>query len=247
MPASTRASNLLSIAIIGGMGPASTVRFLELVIKKYGDKRNAVLNYEFPRIIMYTVPHSDHMSSHGDKRIVQDLRRAYFVFQEGRAAFVTAPCNTVHQYLEDDKVFKDIPILNIVAATAISGPRPTVGSEVLFLATRQTQNSGIYSRWFQSVGAVPLFPSKSDQIQLDELILSVNSGHVPRSSRWRLRQLVSRYKTRAVLIACTELSLLLPLGGEVMVIDTLESLAEATYQVSSRQKQISIFTRFIEG
>ncbi len=230
-----------SFGVIGGMGPASTVRFLELVIAKYRTRSGAIRNSDFPQITLYTIPDSEHMADVPDLRIVEYLDRAFTIFEVARAAFAVAPCNTVHQFLPIRGRESRVQVLSIINAVLQYPTELLKQKRVLFLSTRQTRSAGIYKVVFAKATSTPVFLSDSDQNKLDDIIQNANSGGMLTSLSTSLSELVERYDRDAVLLACTELSLLLPLAGSHAIVDSLEALAEATYLVSSGQRNLSLY------
>lgn len=232
-----------SFGVVGGMGPASTVRFLDLIISKFRVGRSAILNSDFPQITMYTIPNSDHMSGPPNRQILQDLRRAFEIFKLADTTFAVVPCNTVHQFIPIPGQEIDVQVLTIASAVSDSLKECFQRRRTLFLATRQTQTSGMYDCVFGQNQCESLSLKGPDQDTLDDIILKANAGGELNSLCDRLLDVVKMYPaTETVLLACTELSLLFPLITSLTVVDSLESLAEATYLVSSGQRSLSSYT-----
>lgn len=236
-------NHLLSpFGVIGGMGPASTVRFLDLVIEKYRTGLGAILNSDFPQITIYTIPKSEHLSEVPNRELVEDLNRAFKVFECAGVAFVVAPCNTVHQFIPVSSHESNIQVLNIVSTVSASLAGIAEKTRILFLATRQTQSSGIYDRIFTRFRSEPISLTNSDQETLDEIIQQANAGGPLGHLSNRLSELINKYDSPdVILLACTELSLLFPSTESCAVVDSLESLAEATYLVSSGQRDLASY------
>ena len=175
-------------------------------------------------------------------RILEYLERAFTVFEIARAAFVVAPCNTVHQFFPIRGRESRLRVLNIVNAVWQSYAELLKTKRVLFLSTRQTRNAGIYNVVFAESCSTPIFINETDQYKLDKIIQDANSGGMLEALSTSLSKLVERYDSEAVLLACTELSLLLPLAAGHIIVDSLEALAEATYLVSSGQRNLSFYT-----
>jgi aspartate/glutamate racemase len=64
---------LHSFGVIGGIGPASTIRFLNLIIDKYRIGQGAILNSAFPQITIYIIPNAEHMSDELNRQSLQEL------------------------------------------------------------------------------------------------------------------------------------------------------------------------------
>lgn len=232
-----------SFGVVGGMGPASTVRFLDLVISKYRVGQSATLNSDFPQITMYSIPDSDHVSGSPNRPIVRSLKRAFEVFKSAEVTFAVMPCNTVHQFIPIFGEDSEVQVLSIPSAVSNS-LKELSAEKTLFLATRQTQQSGIYDWVFSRNQCEPVSLEDPDQDALDDIIRLANPGGAVDSLCDRLLAIIKRYpSSKTVLFACTELSLLLPLMKNVTVVDSLESLADATYLVSSGQRELTSYTQ----
>lgn len=229
-----------SFGVIGGMGPASTLRFLTRVVDYFRDEEGAIDNIDFPQLTLFTVPQSDHMSLVGSGQTAVSLARAIDVFRLAGSKFFVSPCNTVHQFLEAPS--EGPRLLSIVNAVGRKYGSRLQDKIVLILATRQTQKARIYLPVIERYGIEPVFLTESDQSTLDEVVLSVNAGGGIGRARSTLEALLRKYSADSVLAACTELSLLLPKGTASGVCDSLEALAEATYFVSSGKESVTYYS-----
>jgi aspartate racemase len=231
----------VAFGVIGGMGPASTLRFLELVIAKYRVRDFATQNSDFPQITLYTVPNSDHMSETPDRGIIRDLETAFRIFEVANASFAVAPCNTVHQFLPIYEKKTDVQFLDIVNAVLKTERNLLRNKRVLFMSTRQTKVSYIYDPLFRGANCEPVFWSLKDQNYVDAIIMRLNSGGRSEGIVSRLSMITENYDTETVLLACTELSLLDWSELSRPTIGSLEALAEATYMVSSGKRPLSFY------
>jgi len=229
-------SELLPFGVLGGMGPAATLRFLELVFGAYRDILGAQSNHDFPRVTVQTIPNSDHLSRTPDHSICEALEHALSLFDTAGVAFAVAPCNTLHQFFPVSS--STVKILHIVRALALETPE-FLSEPTLFLSTRQTRAAGVYPLGNESLRGRVVFPSESDQRLIDRIIREVNAGKVTDTLLRLLESVVLRYQVEAVLLACTELSLLRPLDVSYRVLDSLEALASATFRVSSGDRPLS--------
>ena len=203
-------SSYLPFGVIGGMGPASTVRFLDLVLGKYRTGLGAIRNSDFPQITLHTIPDSEHMAGVPNRGIVEHLIRAFTIFECAEVVFAVAPCNTVHQFLPIPGRQSNVRVLSI--ASAVSNARLMEGKRVLFLSTRQTQRSGIYDRVLKESHCELVFINESDQETLDNIITQTNAGGALGFLQAGLSEVIARYATGVVLLACTELSPPSPAG-----------------------------------
>jgi aspartate/glutamate racemase len=224
----------------GGMGPASTLRFLDLVMSKYRSELGAIENSDFPQITLQTVPRSNHMAALPDRGILSSLSRSVALLEYARVSFFVSPCNTVHQFL----IHFDcggLPLLNIVDAVRVHGMHLLSEKRVLFLSTRQTLSSNIYDLLLEQTHAEVVLLSEGDQVKLDAVIASANAGGALDSLQPEFMRVLDGYEFDTVLLACTELSLFLPMEQYVCV-DSLEALAQAAFLVSSGQGTLADYS-----
>jgi aspartate/glutamate racemase len=191
---------------------------------------------------MYTIPDSDHMSDMPNQQIIKHLDRAFTVFEAAESSFAVAPCNTTHQFLPLRHRDSTVQMLSIVNAVMKIEADRLRGKRVLFLSTRQTQIARLYDQMFSLTRAQQVLLTQPDQAKLDDLIEKANAGGTLDDLKPSLSDIVTKYNSDVVLLACTELSLFLPITTSKPIIDSLGALAEATYSVSSRETDISFYT-----
>ena len=95
------------------------------------------------------------------------------------------------------------------------------------------ESAGAYDPVLRRVGARLVSLAARDQEDLDAIILQSNGGGRLTGMRARLVRIVERYNPQVVFLACTELSLLLPMPRFHNVVDSLDALANATFKVSA--------------
>lgn len=233
--------HLLSIGVIGGMGPASTNLFLSKVIALYNIQLNAENNNQFPQIIMYNIPDSDHMGNALEQRMFNYLDNAINIFSQAQVDFIVAPCNTVYNYFVDSKFRCNIPIISIAKSVEALYSRQFMNKALLFLSTKLTTNSQLYLQMFKNYNTDVIYLDLSDQKLLNNLILKCNGGNIPENGKNILDNIINKYKTAQVLFACTELSLISYDKPGINIFDSLTALSIATFQVSSQQKSIESY------
>lgn len=232
--------DLLSLGVVGGMGPAATNLFLKKITKLYQAKNKARENRDFPRIIMVTIPNADHMKKKSDINLVQILNQAIEICKFAKVDFIVSPCNTIHNYFS--RLNPDIPILSIISALDVLYGHKLQNKKVLFLSTRLTKKSNIYMEFTKKNNIKFLYLDTIDQNKLDEIILEINGGVKNKIIKQKyLKMIAAKYKVNSILLACTELSQLYFNSVNLQIIDSLEALSEATYLVSSQIMEIGSF------
>ena len=218
------------------MGPGSTIRFLDLFVKTFHRSLGSILNSEFPRIVVCTIPESDHMGGHAKQETIDNLFFAWELLARAKVDFVVAPCNTAHQFLRSRS--GPVRVLDIAGAVGELASCELAERRVLFLSTRQTKIAGLYDPLLARSGATPVIVSEADQVMLDQIILHVNAGESSEFASDSLSRMISSYEADVVLLACTELSLV-QLNGAMPIVGSLELLVEAAFRVASQADDLS--------
>jgi aspartate racemase len=207
------------------MGPKSTGPFIDLVVKECQRQYGAKYDIDFPAMMIYSLPTPffvDRPIDHTEMKrvVIAGVKK----LEEIGCRFIAIPCNTVHAYFEELKASTGVPLLNIVHET-MSQLRG--GKKIAVLATRPTIEAKVYQRGIESMAA-SVFWSEELQQALDGLLLKVKGSAPGAISAWQgLLNDIVRANCDAVVVACTDLSLL-PFEYEgLRIVDSSKSLAAA--------------------
>jgi len=221
------------VGIIGGMGPEATVDFMR-------------------RLIAATPARDDHDHLHvlADNNSKVPSRIAALIEGTGEdpapvlcemakgleaqgADFLVMPCNTAHHYLETIARSVKIPLLDMVALSVeklrtLAAKPQRIG----MLASPAVRMVGLYRKRLEQAGMQALFADQQDEAALLEIIKAVKAGHLTgehRKSYAIVAKKLGEAGAQALLIACTEFSVIGPPQGVVLpLIDSLDVLVEAT-------------------
>jgi aspartate racemase len=156
------------------------------------------------------------------------------------ADFLVMPCNTAHYYYGQIREAVGIPVLNMIeiAARAARENFPPL-RQVGILATSATVKVGLYEKAFDAIGIETLYPDAPEQAGLLDLIKSIKAGQIGEAQRAALvatgRHVLEK-GAQALVIACTELSVVAPRKGELPFVDASQTLAEETVATAKRGK-----------
>ncbi len=223
------------VGVIGGMGPAATVEFLARLVRATPATRDEdhlhVIVDSDPAIPSRTAAILRGGPSPAPRlcAIARGLERA-------GAQFLAMPCNTAHAYLDPIRAAVEIPILDMLAETAARVDIEQVG----LLATEAAVRAGLYDKAFRERGIRVLAARGEDQVELTELIAAVKAGEPLEPLRPRLRCIVARLQktgARALVIGCTEVSLLHDAASPLPAIDALDCLVAATVREARREER----------
>lgn len=222
------------LGILGGMGPAATVDFLDKIVKLTPAERDQ----EHLPLVVFGVPQVPDRSAaivgSGADPLPQLLAGIDFLNHAG-AGLIAIPCNTAHHWYEELSARSAAPILHIARVTANSirlGGEGTV--RVAVLATRGSLASGFYDRELErrGIACVPL--NEGIQEHVDACIREVKAGAM-RSAVSSLNSAVALAAgtgATAVITGCTELSVAAQSAGPMIldVFDSALALARAAVQ-----------------
>jgi aspartate racemase len=226
------------LGVLGGVGPAATVDFLQKVVRNTPAHRDQdhlkVLVEQNPQIPDRT----EHLLGKGPDPTLA-LYATCKKLQAGEADLIAIPCNTAHAFIELIQPHLDIPIINMLTVT-VSHVREAFPAlqDVGLLATTGTLSSGIYHRALQKEGLREVVPPPALQARMMNAIYGpqgikagFTSGQCVEDIHAVLDDLASR-GVEVVILGCTELPLLFPSreltsrsGQRVTLVDPTEILA----------------------
>jgi aspartate racemase len=227
-----------TVGVLGGVGPAATVYFMQRVIdltqaQRDQDHINMVVKQHatIPDRTAFLLGRS---TSNPLPVMVEDARE----LQAAGATFIAMPCNTAHYFYDELQAAVDVPFVNIVDESISAAVAATPDLSLLgVLATDGTVRSGTYERACQRRGLECLIPVEAVQAEVMDIIYEgVKAGRpVP---RMRLEAVIAHLRDRgcqAIVLGCTELSVLgHQLGVPGDVIDSLDVLARRTIELCGK-------------
>lgn len=218
--------------IIGGLGPETTSKFyLEVIFSCFEkDKFNRppMLIWNVP--VPYLVEEEFITKSVGEEKYLPFLIDAAHRLENGGADFIVIPCNSVHILIDEVRKAVKIPILSIVEET-VSLIKQKELSNVGLLATSATIRKKLYEDILQDEGISVVIPSSTDQDQMGEIINNIVHSRQDDVDRKRLHVIMQNVADKGVstiLLACTDLQLIVSEISNIEIIDTMEILAQAT-------------------
>ncbi len=226
------------LGVVGGVGPAATVDFLDKVVRN----TPAARDQDHLRLLVEQNPQIPDRTEHlvGDG---MDPTLALYAtckkLQAGEADLIAIPCNTAHAFVAAIQSELDIPIMNMLTVTVkhIRELFPQL-TQVGLLATDGTVSSGVYRRTLEDHGLREVVPSPRLQARVMSAIYGpqgvkagFTSGQSVAHVEAAIEELVAQ-GVEVIVLGCTELPLLLPeaehvtAGGKhVTLVDPTEILA----------------------
>lgn len=222
-----------AVGIIGGIGPMSTVYFMEMIINMTDATKDqehinmVVLNHAtIPDRTSYILGKS---SENPLAVMVEDAKK----LQQAGADFIVIPCNTAHYFFEEIKKSISIPMINIVEETVQYACRTIPDLKKLgVLATTGTVQSSTYQIACEKQGIECVVPDVTGQEMVMKIIYEqVKAGkEIDIALFYHLVETLKEKGCQAVVLGCTELSVVKRDFHikRTDIIDSLEVLAMKT-------------------
>ena len=224
--------NSKTIGILGGMGPhSSAVFYLDIIDEylKYGNTR--------PSILLWNVP----LNLEKEEMFIEKGEfKEYFLeklidganhLKEGKADFVTIPCNTVHIFFSTLEQKVDITFLSIIKETTDYLVEKKV-KKILVLATSTTIKNKLYSKALEEAGIEAYLPDADDQLKIDNTIVNIVNSKETTDDKKVLDEIIDKFGAKGItdlLLACTDLQMIIKQENYHMkVYDTMKILVSAT-------------------
>lgn len=220
--------NMKTVGIIGGLGPQTTAKFYMQIVSLCAKKNKL----QRPNILIANVPITFDLEekfinrSVGKREFCALLIDAAKTLEKSGADFIVLPCNTAHVFIEDIKKSVNIPVLSIIDETVKTLKSRGV-KKVGLLSTPATIKNELFD------GKIDLIkPNKINQKKMGRIINNILQNQNLTENKLELLRIINSIskKSDALLLACTDLQLLIPekeING-VQVFDTMEILTEST-------------------
>ncbi len=200
---------MLTLGIIGGMGPeASQVMYREIIART-----DAKRDQDHIDIILYShasMPDRTEAIKCGRGEEVAELLCADAKMLQGcGAGAVAIPCNTSHRFIGEIQKAVNIPVINMIEETAgyIKRHKPGV-KKAGILATDGTLESGLYHRALEERGIEPFQPDRETQKIVMSIIYEQIKAGKPgnREDFAAVDCFLKKNGCDGAILACTELS-----------------------------------------
>lgn len=231
-------AGVFKVGVVGGVGPAATVDFLDKIVRNTPAQRDQ----DHIRLLVEQNPQipdrTENLIGDGADPTIS-LYATCKRLEDGDADIIAIPCNTAHAFVERIQPYLGIPIVNMLTETVRylreSWPAQR---EIGILATAGTIASGVYEKALESQGFRQVVPGPALQARVMEAIfgkVGVKAGFTTGRCREDIVGAVEGLIAEGIeiiVLGCTELPLLLPQsefvgrnGARVQLIDPTDVLA----------------------
>lgn len=221
-----------AVGIVGGLGPATTAKFYEALVKKCRQKCES-----YPPIIIDSISfpftlEKEIIADFGDeRRMLPYIARSILRLNKSGADFIAIPCNTIHTFMEDLREVSIVPVLSIIEET-VDFIKNTGLREVGVLSTAKTSENGLYSSPLRAAGIRTILPTTAQQTCISGIIFrAVRNETVGRDVKI-LNDIINDMTNRgaeAVVMGCTDLQLLTN-RKDGTIIDSMSVLLDAVFR-----------------
>ena len=238
------------LGVIGGLGPMATAYFLQLLVQM----TEARTDQEHIEGLLHSKPQIPDRTRFilGQSRedpLPQMVEIGRELAGQG-AELIAVPCVTAHYFQKKLEDSIGIPVVDTIRETALSLKAAGV-TKAGILATDGTIESGLFQRAFAGEGISAMLPDRAGQQAVMQIIYqNVKAGQpVDSAAFWRVAEGLFGQGAQAVLLACTELSLVKrDFGLGEGFLDVMEVLARKAVLICGRLKgQYECLLRLREG
>lgn len=234
------------IGIVGGVGPAATVDFLDKIVKATPAKKDQ----EHIKVVVEQnpqIPDRTRNLIHGEADPTIPLYATCRRLEAAGADIITIPCNTAHAYVEDLQQHLSIPIVSMLRTTIEHiQARYGVTRRVGLLATTGTVRTGVYHAVAKGILDL-MVPDDAHQEKVMASIygpLGVKAGYTDGQCVEDLlagvKHLVDR-GAEILILGCTELPVLIDesddyriAGKSVVLLDPTNLLARRCVELAQQ-------------
>jgi len=218
------------LGIIGGMGPAATVRFFDSVVCKFPATRDQ----DHPRVILESDPsvpdRTEAILGQGPSPVPVIVRTGRNLIEAG-ATILAMPCVTAHHYYDEIQSGLKTPLIHMIKETAFFIRDHYPEKKFCLLATTGTHLSGLFQRHMADVDFVPVDQNIQEHFVMESVYgkNGVKAGHTDRSRPLILNacDFYLQKGAEGFIAGCTEIPLILTQDDlPVPLVDPMEVMAE---------------------
>ncbi|MDP3758242.1 MAG: amino acid racemase [Candidatus Daviesbacteria bacterium] len=223
-----------TIGIIGGLGPETTSEFyLDIVFscqKKDKTARPSVVIASVP--LPYQIEEDSISKNIGIERCLPFLISEAKRLEKAGADFIVMPCNSLHIFIADIRNAVKVPVLSIVEET-VKFLKKNNFNKVGIVSTSATIENKLYENAFKENAIAYETPDDFQQAKLGKFILNLVTGQQNTRDRDELIKIISDFESKnvdCVVLACTDLQLLIPKHPNLKIFDTMKIFADASVE-----------------
>lgn len=236
--------NEKKLGVIGGLGPKATAYFYNLIV----DYTQAVFDQDhIDAIYLNHASMPDRTRSilfNKSEKLKQLLIEDAKLLQSLKVSHIAIPCNTSHYFFDEIQNSVSIPVINMVEESIKYAIDKFPGIDKIgVLATNGTREMKIYDKYAKNYSVEIVYPSKDGQdLVMRAIYDGVKAGKTVNPSD--LESVIEELKGNdcgAIILACTELSVLFEENKDPYIVDSLLPLVYKSIELAGKKvKKIKI-------
>ncbi len=236
----TEVQTLRRIGIIGGMGPEATIALMQRIhaaTLAEDDSDHIPLMVDMNPSVPSRIKHLIEGGGFDPGPVLAQMAAG---LEASGAEALVMPCNTAHHYAHWIEEAAGIPLLHMPRLTCVRlAELVPPGSEIGVLASPATNQIRLFQSLLAEVRLTAIYPK--DEAPILACIRRIKrSGPSPEELTFLENQSadLARHGAAAILIGCTEFSLLTAqIKAPVQIIDALEVLADTTIYFAGARRR----------
>ncbi len=231
------AKNNKTIGVLGGMGPEASSNLYSKIIKYAQHKYNAVQDFDYPPIIIYSLPlfGFDETGIVDEELVKKQLIEGVKKLEAAKCDLIIIACNTVHLYYEEMQSTVKVPIFNIIEETKKRVMEFGYKKVGLF-ASESTSKSQLYQKKFADSNIEVISPNNEQQKLLNRVIEHVMGGNQKTEDVVILKDIARDYLKQgaeAIVMGCTEIPLAInQTHTDIKLFDSTEIIVQCAVDYS---------------
>ncbi len=216
------------IGILGGISHESTMKYYEMIHKKYYGLNN---DYYYPEVVIYSLDFqkfTDFEDNNDMEGYMEYISSGILSLTNAGADFIIMAANSPHSVYEEIEKYSEVPMINIAEVTVKNAKKRGV-KKLLLLGIKYTMQSSFYQNVCKKYGIEIVVPVEKEQDRVNEIIFDeLTIGMIKDESKAELLQIIKNYNVEGVILGCTELPLIIKAEDtSLKIFNTLELHVEA--------------------
>ncbi|PIZ98912.1 MAG: hypothetical protein COX77_03110 [Candidatus Komeilibacteria bacterium CG_4_10_14_0_2_um_filter_37_10] len=223
-----------TVGVIGGLGPETTSEFyLDLIFscqKKDRSHRTSIIITSVP--LPYEIEDDAIVKNTGFEKILPFLVAEAKRLERAGADFIVMPCNSLHVFIKEIRSAVNIPVLSIVEET-VKFLKKNNFFKVGIVSTSATIENKLYENSFAENNIGYKTPDALQQAKMGKFIVHLVNGQQNNKDREELILIINDFEKKdvdCVVLACTDLQLLIPKHPSLQIFDTMKIFVDATVE-----------------
>ncbi|MTI62205.1 MAG: amino acid racemase [Firmicutes bacterium] len=216
------------IGIIGGISHESTMKYYELIHKKYYEQNN---DYYYPEVVIYSLDFqkfTDFEDNNNMEGYIEYISSGVRALVKAGVDFIIMAANSPHSVYEEIEAYSEVPMISIAEVTAKNAKKRGIKKSLL-LGIKYTMQSSFYQNICKKYGIEIIVPIEKEQDRINEIIFDeLTIGIIRDDSKTELLKIINNYDVEGVILGCTELPLIIKEEDtDTKLLNTVELHVEA--------------------